>query len=147
MKAAVVHGAGGVPRYEDFPDPVPQEGEVLVRPIAVAVENVDRAIVAGEHYSAQGGSVEFPMIPAFDGIGELADGTLVSFGNPRSPYGALAELCAVDERAVRPAPEGIDPAVLSVMSSAVAGMSIKLGGGLEAGRTVLVQGGTGWRAG
>ena len=28
MKAAVLHEAGGVPRYEDFPDPVAADGEV-----------------------------------------------------------------------------------------------------------------------
>jgi NADPH:quinone reductase-like Zn-dependent oxidoreductase len=83
------------------------------------------------------------MIPAFDGIGELADGTPVTFGGVRPPYGALAELCAVDARFARPIPEGIDPVVLSVMSSAVAAMSITAGGELEPGQTVLVQGGTG----
>ncbi|GAB3430602.1 quinone oxidoreductase family protein [Flindersiella endophytica] len=143
MKAAVVHEVGDVPRYEDFPDPVPQEGEVLIRVRAVAVENVDKAIVNGEHYAAGTYLTEFPMIPAFDGVGELEDGTLVTFGNPRPPYGALAELCAVDARMTKPIPEGIDPAVLSVMSAAVTAMSVKVGGELEAGQTVLVQGGTG----
>lgn len=143
MKAAVVHEPGGVPRYEDFADPSPREGEVLVRVRAVAVENVDKAIVNGTHYAAGTYAGAFPMIPAFDGVGELADGTPVTFGNPRAPYGALAELCPVDARMTRPAPEGIDPAVLSVMSSAVAGMSIAAAGDLEPGQTVLVQGGTG----
>jgi len=143
MKAAVVHELGGVPRYEDFPDPVPQDGEVFVRPRAVAVENVDKAIVNGTHYAAGRFVATFPMIPAFDGIGELEDGTLVSFGNLHPPYGALAELCVVDEKMTRPIPEGIDPAVLSVMSSAITAMSIKAGGELESGQTVLVQGGTG----
>ena len=143
MKAAVVHEVGGVPRYEDFPDPVPGEGEVLVRVRAVALENVDKAIVNGRHYAAGGFTAEFPMIPAFDGIGELADGTLVTFGNPRPPYGALAELCAVDARTAQPIPEGVDLAVLAVMSSAITAMSIEVGGELEPGQTVLVQGGTG----
>ncbi len=144
MKAAVVHEVGGVPRYEDFPDPIPQEGEVLIRVRAVAVENVDKAIVNGTHYAAGGYLTAFPMVPAFDGIGELEDGMLVSFGNPRPPYGALAELCAVDARAAQPIPEDVDPAVLCVMSSAVTAMSIKMAGELEAGQTVLVQGGTGF---
>lgn len=143
MKAAVVHEVGGVPRYEDFPDPVPQEGEVLVRVRAVAVENVDKQIVSGRHYAAGAYLAELPMVPAFDGIGELEDGTLVSFGNIRPPYGALAELCAVDARVVQPIPEGVDPAVMSMMSSAVTAMVIKTAGELAAGQTVLVQGGTG----
>ncbi|BCJ30197.1 quinone oxidoreductase family protein [Actinocatenispora sera] len=143
MKAAVVHEVGGVPRYEDFPDPVPREGEVVVRVRAVAVENVDRAIVAGQHYAAARYLTELPMIPTFDGVGELADGTLVTFGDLRPPYGALAELCAVDARLTRPIPAGIDPAVLSALSSAVTAMSIRTAGELDRGQTVLVQGGTG----
>ena len=30
MKAAVLHEFGGIPRYEDFPDPVAEDGEVVV---------------------------------------------------------------------------------------------------------------------
>ena len=47
MKAAVVDSAEGVPRYQDFPDPEVGEGQVLLTVEAVAVENVDRAIVVG----------------------------------------------------------------------------------------------------
>lgn len=141
MKAAVVHERGGVPRYEEFPDPTPRECEVLVRPRAVAVENVDKAVVRGSHYTA--GAQVFPMIPGHGGIGELEDGTLVSFGGLRAPYGALAQVCAVDARAAQPIPEGIDPTVLAVMSSAVTAMSIAVAGALRPGQTVLVQGGTG----
>lgn len=143
MKAAVVHERGGVPRYEDFPDPTPADGEVLVRVRAVAVENIDRAIVNGDHYAAAAYAPAFPMIPTFRGVGEQEDGTLVTFGNPRPPYGALAELCAIDERAVRPAPDGVEPAVLAVLSSAVTALSIETAGGLEPGGTVLVCGATG----
>ncbi|MGH3375497.1 MAG: quinone oxidoreductase family protein [Actinoallomurus sp.] len=143
MKAAVVHEIGGVPRYEDFPDPVAGRDEVIIDVKAVAVENVDKGIVNGTHYASAQYAKQFPMIPAFDGIGALPDGTLVSFGNPRAPYGALAELCAVDKNMTRPLPEGVDPAVVSVMSSAIVAMSIKVGGELEPGQTVLVQGATG----
>ena len=47
MKAAVLHKFGAVPRYEDFPDPVAGDGEVVVEVKAAAVENVDKAIAAG----------------------------------------------------------------------------------------------------
>ena len=53
---------------------------------------------------------QLPAIPAFDGIGALPDGTLVGFGNPRLPYGALAEKTVVPKGAYMPIPEGIDPA-------------------------------------
>ena len=34
MKAAVLHEIGGIPRYEDFPDPVAGEDEVVLVPEA-----------------------------------------------------------------------------------------------------------------
>jgi hypothetical protein len=30
MKAAIMHDFGGIPLYEDFPDPVAEDGEVVV---------------------------------------------------------------------------------------------------------------------
>ncbi|SNS70673.1 NADPH2:quinone reductase [Streptosporangium subroseum] len=143
MKAAVLHEAGGIPRYEDFPDPVAGDGEVIIDVKAVAVENVDRAIAAGTHYASEKYTGRFPAIPAFDGIGALPDGTLVGFGNIRLPYGALAEKTVVPQGSYMPIPDGIDPAVVSVMASAVTAMSMKTAAGFVPGETVLVQGATG----
>lgn len=144
MKAAVLHEVGGVPRYQDFPDPVPQDGEVLVEVRAVAVENVDKAIAAGTHYASRNYLAQLPVIPAFDGVGTLADGTLVGFGNPRPPYGALAEKTVVASNAFAPIAEGIDPAVATVLGAAFTGMSITTAAGFVPGETVLVQGATGF---
>jgi NADPH2:quinone reductase len=143
MKAAVVHEVGGVPRYQDFPDPVPGDGEVLVEVRAVAVENVDRAVVAGTHYTSQNYLAQLPMIPGFDGVGALADGTLVGFGNPRPPYGALAERTVVASTAHVPIPEDIDPVIATVLGTAFTGMAITTAAGFTPGETVLVQGATG----
>ncbi|MFC4123065.1 quinone oxidoreductase family protein [Nonomuraea zeae] len=143
MKAAVLHEVGGVPRYEDYPDPVAGEGEVLIDVRAVAVENVDKAFAAGTHYASGEFIAHLPVIPAFDGIGALPDGTLVGFGNPRLPYGALAERTVVPAGAFVPIPEGVDPAVATVLGTAITGMSIKTAAGFVPGETVLVQGATG----
>jgi NADPH2:quinone reductase len=143
MKAAVLHEVGGIPRYEDFPEPVAADGEVIITVRAVAVENVDRMIAAGTHYASGRYLGRLPAIPAFDGIGTLPDGTLVGFGNPRSPYGALAERTVVAENSFAPIADGIDPAVATVLSTAIAGMSIKTAAGFVPGETVLVQGATG----
>lgn len=143
MKAAVVHEVGGLPRYEDFPDPVADDDEVLVQVRAVAVENVDKAVVAGTHYSSGQFMAELPMIPCFDGVGSLPDGTLVGFGMPRAPYGALAERTVVAADALAPVPDGVDPAVAVVMGSAITAMSARSAAGFTEGETVLVQGATG----
>lgn len=143
MKAAVVHEVGGVPRYEDFPDPVPGDGEVLIDVKAVAVENIDREIVAGRHFSSGAFTEVLPAIPCFDGVGTLPDGTLIGFGGARPPYGALAQRAVVPEGYVSPVPEGLDPAVAVVLASAVTGFTIRTAGGFEPGQTVLVQGATG----
>ena len=143
MKAAVLHEVGGIPRYEDFPDPVAGEGEVIIEVKAVAVENVDKQIAAGTHYASGNFLTELPAIPAFDGIGTLPDGTLVGFGNPRGPYGALAEKTVVPVGAYAPIPKGIDPAVATVLATAITGMSMRTAAGLVPGETVLVQGATG----
>jgi NADPH2:quinone reductase len=143
MKAAVLHEIGGVPRYEDFPDPVAGEDEVIIDVRAVAVENVDKAIAAGTHYASRRYTAQLPAIPAFDGIGTLPDGTVVGFGNPRPPYGALAEKTVVAKGAYAPITEGIDPAIATVLGTAITGMSITTAADFVPGETVLVQGATG----
>ena len=143
MKAAVVDRAGGIPRYQDFPDPSLQAGQVLVTVEAVAVENVDRAIVAGTHYTAAQFQAALPAVPCFDGIGRLLDGTLVGFGGVIPPYGTLAQYAVVPATHTAPIPEGIAPQVAAVLSSAISGMSMRTAAGLSAGETVLVQGATG----
>ncbi|GAA3590575.1 zinc-binding alcohol dehydrogenase family protein [Nonomuraea rosea] len=143
MKAAVLHEVGGIPRYEDFPDPVAGDDELIIEVKAVAVENVDKAIAAGTHYASEKYLTRLPLVPVFDGIGTLADGTLVGFGNPRLPYGALAEKTVVAAGMFVPMPEGFDPAVATVLGTAITGMSITTAAGFTPGETVLVQGATG----
>jgi len=143
MKAAVLHEIGGIPRYEDFPDPVAGDDEVVIDVKAVAVENVDKRIAAGTHYASRQYTAQLPAIPAFDGIGALPDGTIVGFGNPRQPYGALAEKTVVPKGAYAPIAEGIDPATATVLGTAITAMSIKTAAGFVPGQTVVVQGATG----
>jgi NADPH2:quinone reductase len=143
MKAAVVEQPGGIPRYRDFPDPEVHDGEVLVAVVAAAVENVDRAIVDGSHYTASEFQAALPAIPCFDGVGRLPDGTIVGFGGLRPPYGALAELVAVPAAYTVPIPQGIEPTIAVGLATAITGMSMRVAAGLEAGETVLVQGATG----
>ena len=110
---------------------------------AAAVENVDKAIAAGTRFAARQFLPELPPIVGFDGTGTLADGTLAGFGQPRPPHGALAERTVIPAQNTTRAPEGIDPAVAVVISSAVTGFAIRTAAGFTPGETVLVQGATG----
>ena len=143
MHAAVVTEVGGVPRYREVADPVAGEGEVVVAVEAVAVENVDRAIVAGTHFTATPFLESLPAIPCFDGIGRLPDGALVGFGGLTPPHGALADRIAVPAAFTAPIPEGIPPTTAAVLSSAISAMCMRTAADLKAGETVLIQGATG----
>ena len=143
MKAAVVDRTGGIPVYRDVPDLEPGPDEILLRVEAVAVENVDRAIVAGTHYTSGPFQAHLPAIPCFDGIGRTPDGRLVGFGGLEPPHGALAEYVVVPSTHVAPIPEGVDAAVAVTIATAISAVSMQTAGELAAGETVLVQGATG----
>jgi NADPH:quinone reductase-like Zn-dependent oxidoreductase len=143
MKAAVVERPGGIPEYRDVPDPPVRDGEVLVTVAAVAVENVDRAIVAGTHYTAAAFQSALPAVPCFDGIGRFPDGTTVGFGGLTPPRGALAEHVVVPATHTVPIPDGIEPPTAAALSSAISAMCVRTAGGFTAGETVLIQGATG----
>ena len=80
MKAAVVRAPGQPPSFQEFPEPVPAEGEVLVTVTASGLHPVVKALADGAHYGSAGG---FPLVPGVDGTGRLADGTRVYFGGVR----------------------------------------------------------------
>ena len=105
---AVIHEFGQTPRYEDFPDPVPAEGETLVRVQASVLENFDKVTALGTHYSSKHLYPAFPAIVGRDGIGLTEDGRLVGFGGLKPPFGSFAEKTVVGR--IIPLPEGIDPA-------------------------------------
>ena len=142
MKAAVVNEFGRAPDYGDFAEPEPAEGEVLVTMRAAAVSNIARLVAAGKHYSS---AASPPMVAGFDGVAELIDGSLVYVPGVRSPWGTLAERAAVSSAAVRPVPEGLDPAQAAAVVNAAFASWMPLTRILEPGATptVLVIGATG----
>ena len=112
MKAAVMDQFGATPQYRDFGDPVTAEGDVLVRVKAVAWENFDKLTATGKLYASEHMFPIFPAIVGHSGVGETQDGTLVTFGGLKPPYGAMAELAVVRKELrayMTTVPEGIDP--------------------------------------
>jgi NADPH:quinone reductase-like Zn-dependent oxidoreductase len=142
MKAAVVHEFGKAPEYGEFTEPDPAEGEVVATIRAAAVSNLVRLVAAGKHYSS---AAKPPMIAGVDGVAELADGSLVYVPGVRSPWGTLAERASVPTVAVRPVPDGLDPAQAAAVVNASFASWLPLTRILEPGATptVVVIGATG----
>ncbi len=146
---AVDEGGGAArgrwhPRYEDFPDPVAGDGEVIIDVKAVAVENVDKAH-RGRHALREPAvhSASCRRSPPSTASAHCRTAPR-RVRQPRPPYGALAEESVVPKGSYMPIPEGIDPAVATVHGrTAITGMSIKTAAGFMPGETVLIQGATG----
>jgi NADPH:quinone reductase-like Zn-dependent oxidoreductase len=145
MKAAVLHKLGEIPRFEDFPDPTPSEGQLLVHVKAVALENIDKALASGNHFAAGQFMSQLPTIVGLDGIGTLEDGRMIGFGGMKSPYGSFAEKAVIQEGYFVPVPEGVDPVIAAALpaSALTALFPLKWGAKLQAGETVLINGATG----
>jgi len=150
MKAIVVHEYGGpeVLKFEDYPDPVPGRGEVLVRVAAAGVNPIDykrRAGLTRDFYP-----LKFPAL-----IGVDMSGTVVTVGPGVEDFGAgnrvfamadntYAELCVVKADVLADIPEGldlIDAAALPLVT--VTGNQLASATGVKAGQTVMVVGAVG----
>jgi NADPH:quinone reductase-like Zn-dependent oxidoreductase len=148
MKAAVIGQFGDVPQYSDFPDPIPNDGDVEIDVKAVVLENFDKATAAGKHYASAHMFPQFPAIVGHGGVGTLADGTLVAFGGTKPPYGTMAEQAVVPEMYkayLTTVPAGVDAGVAAALPSAALSsfLPMKWVGKLQAGETVLINGATG----
>jgi NADPH:quinone reductase-like Zn-dependent oxidoreductase len=142
MNAAVLHAFNESPRFEQFPDPVAAENEMIVRVRAAALKPVDKQMAAGSHYAA---SSEPPVICGMDGVGCLDDGTRVFFVMPRSPYGSMAQRTVVSPAHTFPIPDTIedDIAAAVVNPGLSAWGALAWRAQLAAGETVLILGATG----
>jgi len=145
MKAAVLHALGQVPRWEDFPQPVPRDGEELIEVTAAPLNNIDRVRAAGSHYSVRSGEYATGGLPAVTGVigaGRRPDGQRVLFG---SRCGTMAEYSVASPQTTFPIPGDLDDAVAAAVWNP--GLSAWLTFGwrcpLEPGQTVLILGATG----
>jgi NADPH:quinone reductase-like Zn-dependent oxidoreductase len=145
VKAAVLHGLGQVPRWEDFDQPVPADGEDLIRVTAAPLNNIDKVRAAGTHYSVRSGEYAdggLPAVPGIIGAGELPDGGRVLFG---SRCGTMAEYSVARPEMTFPIPAAVADTVAAAAWNP--GLSAWLALGwrcrVEPGQTVLVLGATG----
>jgi NADPH:quinone reductase-like Zn-dependent oxidoreductase len=143
MKAAVVAQFGATPKYLDFAEPTAEKGEQLVRVTAAGLHPVVKAMAAGTHYAAAGGSAAF--VAGIDGVGKLADGTRVYFGTWRKPYGTFAEIAPAPEWITLKLPEGLPDEAAAALANPgrSSWAALKFRAEFQAGQSVLILGATG----
>ncbi len=142
MKAAVLHSLGSAPRFEDFPDPRPADGEVIVHVKAASLKNVDRMMARGSHYDSY---PEFPVVCGMDGVGVLDDGSRVYCGGCRPPYGMMAERTVVSRAWCLPVPDSVGDVLAAALPNPALSSWLPLvwRAHLKPGETVLILGATG----
>lgn len=142
MHAAVLHTLGKAPRFENFAEPEPGDGEVLVHVRAASLKPVDKQLAGGKHFASPR---EFPAVSGTDGVGILEDGTRVFFGGARRPFGAMAERTVVRRAQCFSIPDGLDDATAAAIPNpgVSAWLSLKHNAKLTAGESVLILGATG----
>ena len=151
MKASVIHEYGGpeVLRYEDYPDPVLQPGEVLVRVAAAGVNPVDALERSGQTKDWR--PVQFPGVLGWDlsgtverlgaGVEDFSIGDQVLAW----AYHTYAELCAVKAGLLVKVPKGmnlVDAAALPLVTM-TGSQLIYVGADVKPSQTVLVSGAAG----
>ena len=142
MNAAVVHDFNHPPRYTSFADPVPAEGEKLVKVSAAGLHQIVKALANGTHY---GSTEELPFIPGVDGVGRLEDGKRVFFGGGRGPYGTFAELGLASSWMSIELPESLDDVTAAGIANPGMSSWVALAHRAKfvAGESVLILGATG----
>src|SRR5579871_6474600 len=150
MKAIVVRQYGGpeVLKFEDYPDPVPGAGEVLVKVAATSVNPIDykrRAGLTQDFYP-----LKFPGLIGVDIAGTVAkigsgvDGFSVGDDVFAMADNTYAELCVVKAEVLAKVPKGLDliqSAALPLVTTT--GNQLLSATGVKAGQTVLVVGAAG----
>ena len=150
MKAVVVHQYGGpeVLKFEEYPDPEPGPGEVLVRVAATSVNPIDykrRAGLTKDFYP-----IKFPGLIGIDiagtvvKLGQAVEGFSVGDHVFAMADNTYAELCVVKAAVLAKVPRGLDliqAAALPLVTTT--GNQLMSATGIKAGQTVLVVGAAG----
>jgi NADPH:quinone reductase-like Zn-dependent oxidoreductase len=151
MKAVVLHEYGGPDKlkYEDVPDPVAKEGQVLVRVAATSINPIDYKMRSGEAKNRF--PLELPAILGRDISGIVRDlGPGVSEFKPGDKVMALgwksyAELTVVAAKDLAFVPDKLDlvKAAALPLVTLTGEQLITQGTKIQAGQTVLVTGAVG----
>jgi NADPH:quinone reductase-like Zn-dependent oxidoreductase len=143
MRAAVVTSFDEPPAFGELPVPTPgSANEVLVDVVAPGLHRRVRSQADGSHYTSTG---TLPLVPGFDGVARMADGSLRYFALGDTTTGAMAEQTVIDLRQSFELPTGADPVlVAAAMNPAMsAWVALRRRVDFQASQSVLVLGATG----
>jgi NADPH:quinone reductase-like Zn-dependent oxidoreductase len=152
MKAVRIHTFGGPEAltYEDAPRPEPEDGEVLIRVAAAAVNPVDWMTEMGAMENLAPHTL--PLIPGWDVAGtvEALGPNVSTFALGDSVFanadlqrdGAYAEYIALSAGLVRPKPAAVDFAAAAAipLAATAAWLALTEQAGLREGQTILIHG-------
>lgn len=155
MKAAFIETPGPPEsiRYGDLEEPIPRNDQVLVKVVAVTVNPIDTYIRSGAYPIP----LPRPFIIGRDlvaiveavgrGVTRFAPGQRVWCNNQGygGRQGTFAEFVAVDEGLLYPLPDGVNEheAVAVVHSALTACIGLVREAAIQAGETLLINGGSG----
>ena len=135
-------------KFEDYPDPVPGPGEVLIRVAAASVNPIDykrRAGLTTDFYP-----LHFPALIGVDvagtvvGTGPGVEGFSVGDRAFAMADNTYAELCVVNAAVLAKVPDGLDLIRAAALPLATTtGNQLSFGAGAEAGQRVIVVGAVG----
>jgi NADPH:quinone reductase len=134
LKAAILPAVDAPFELREVPDPVPEDGEALVRVRAAGINFLDVLIRRGRYPQMP----EFPAVLGVEIAGELEDGTRVMAMRSEGGY---AELAAVPRGSLVPLPDGTSFAEGAgfVLTFLTAWVPLTLQVQLGEGQTVLVH--------
>ena len=151
MKAAVLHEYGPPSnlKYEDFPDPKPGEGEVLVRVSAASINPVDLKMRSGA--AKDRFPVEFPAVLGRDVAGvvrEVGEGVTDFIAGDRVmalAWHTYAELCIAKASELAKIPDGVETTTAAAIPlvSVTGNQIVTDAAKAQAGQTILITGALG----
>ncbi|MGI5170293.1 quinone oxidoreductase family protein [Spirillospora sp. CA-253888] len=143
------YGGPGNLQVEEVPDPVPADGEVLIRVEAAGIGFADLQLRSGA-LRAWAPDLPLPFNPGHEAVGTIIEagadtalvGTRVMAISPGG--GAYADLLTVPAAAAVPLPDGIDPHhALALLSQGTIAVGVLDKAGVAPGERVLVEAATG----
>ncbi|WP_247041530.1 quinone oxidoreductase family protein [Arthrobacter rhizosphaerae] len=141
MQAAVLTQTGTVPTYQDFHDPEPRSGHVVIDITAAGVHHLDLTKASG----AYGDPGTLPYVIGADGVGRTGTGRRVFFTSPVSPHGSWAERTLVAEENLLDLADDVDDVTAAALGNTglAAWLALTWRANLQPGQNVLVLGATG----